>query len=112
MPGGSGYQSAKLAVLRFTQFISVESPGIVAYGIHPGGVVTDLAKAMGEKNMHLLIDQPELAADSLVWLTSERREWLNGRYISVTWDMEELLQKRKKIEEQDLLRVSMAVGTA
>ncbi|KAH9825846.1 NAD-P-binding protein [Teratosphaeria destructans] len=112
VPGGSGYLSAKLAVLRFTDFIGVENPGIVTYGVHPGGVLTDLARAIGEKNMHLLIDQPELAADSLVWLTSERREWLNGRYISVTWDMEELLQKRQEIEEQNLLKVRMAVGTA
>jgi len=36
------------------------------------------------------VDEPELAADTLVWLTRERRKWLAGRYVSYNWDMEEL----------------------
>lgn len=49
--------------------------GLIALAIHPGGVKTDLAAGMPE-NMHaILTDTPELAADTVVWLTSERREW-------------------------------------
>ena len=80
------------------------------FGIHPGGVATELAKGMPEAMHNLLIDQPELAGDSIVWLTAEAREWLAGRYISVTWDAEELLQKRDKIIKEDLLKVRLAVG--
>lgn len=112
MPGASGYQSTKLALLRQSEFIQEEykDQGILCYSIHPGGVQTDLSNAM-PSNMHgLLIDQPQLAADTVVFLTKDRREWLGGRYISVTWDMEEFLRKKDDIVKGDLLKVRMAVG--
>lgn len=48
-PGLSAYQSSKLAVLRFMQFVAkeYESQGVVTYCIHPGNVVTDMAKDAG-----------------------------------------------------------------
>jgi NAD(P)-dependent dehydrogenase (short-subunit alcohol dehydrogenase family) len=112
LPGGSGYQPSKLAVVRFTEHISVEYPEMLPYAVHPGGVMTELAKGMGKQYEGFLVDTPQLAADALVWLTAERREWLNKRYVSVTWDMKELLEKRQKIVEEDLLKVRMAVGVA
>ncbi|KAL7627867.1 hypothetical protein AAE478_002062 [Parahypoxylon ruwenzoriense] len=43
-PGLSAYQSSKLAVLRLSEFISVEygDKGILAYCIHPGNIPTDM----------------------------------------------------------------------
>lgn len=112
MPGASGYQTTKLALLRFSEFVMAEygEEGILALNIHPGGVATELANGMPEVMHKVLIDQPRLAADTVVWLTGERREWLAGRYVSCTWDMEELLEKRGEIEKKDLLKVRMAVG--
>ena len=49
-------------------------------------------------------ETPELAADSLVFLTSEKREWLGGRYINLTWDLPELLSKKSEIVAGDKLR--------
>jgi NAD(P)-dependent dehydrogenase (short-subunit alcohol dehydrogenase family) len=109
MPKGSGYPPGKLAVQRFTEFISVEYPEMLAYGIHPGGVLTDLARGMGKDMESHLIDSPKLAADTMVWLTADRRDWLQGRYVSVTWDMKELEEKRGKIEQDDLLKVRLRV---
>ena len=71
------------------EFVNTEygDKGIVAYCVHPGGVDTEMGRSMPE-NMHaFLIDTPELAGDTIVWLASERREWLRGRYVSCTWDM-------------------------
>ncbi|KAK7542101.1 NAD-P-binding protein [Phyllosticta citribraziliensis] len=112
MEGASAYQTSKLALLRFTEFFNAEyaAQGLVAFSVHPGGIPTELAwnmpQAFCEK---ILIDTPELAADSMVWLTSERREWLRGRYVSCTWDMEELLTRQKEVVEKDLLKVRMQV---
>ena len=58
----------------------------------------------------LLCDTPELCGDSIAWLAAEKRDWLAGRYVSVRWDMKELLAKREKIETGDLLKVRMDVG--
>jgi hypothetical protein len=38
--------------------------------------------------------------------------WLNGRLISATWDVDELLEKRDQIEKQDLLKFGYRVGNA
>lgn len=65
---------------------------------------------MPEKVHGVLIDTPQLAGDSIVWLTAQRRAWLKGRYVSCTWDMKELVEKRPKIERDDLLKVRMDVG--
>lgn len=110
--GGSAYQSGKLAILRFGEFVMTEygDQGILCFGIHPGGVMTDLSYRTLPKEFHkLLQDTPQLAGDSIVWLTGKRREWLAGRYVSTTWDMEELEGKKGEIEEGDLLKVRMAV---
>jgi NAD(P)-dependent dehydrogenase (short-subunit alcohol dehydrogenase family) len=108
-PGGSAYEMTKSAVLRMNDFIAAEygEQGILVYGIHPGGVLTELASKLPNKS--ILIDTLELSADTVVWLTRERREWLQDRYVSCTWDMEELEGMREEIVKRDLLKVRMAV---
>lgn len=110
-PGASAYQTAKLAICRFTEFLVVEygKGGLIALAVHPGGVKTELAHGMPEWMHAVLIDEPELSADSMVWLASERREWLSGRYVSCTWNVDELEGKKEKVLEGDLLKVRMAV---
>ncbi|KAL8684045.1 MAG: hypothetical protein Q9186_000075 [Xanthomendoza sp. 1 TL-2023] len=130
--GGSAYPTSKLAVLRFSEFTNVEfaAQGILAYSIHPGSIATDMATGVMSKarldgelknsKHHLalrilmcltaiFVDTLELAVNTMVYLTQKRQEWLAGRYISVNWDMEELLAKRDEIVEKDLLKVRMAV---
>lgn len=52
-PGGSGYQSSKFALLRFTEFLNVEhaDEGLLAYAVHPCGTRSELALNMPE-HMH------------------------------------------------------------
>ena len=35
--------------------------------------------------------------------------WLAGRYISVTWDMPELISREKEIVEEGKLKITMKV---
>ncbi|KAK5011415.1 hypothetical protein LTR28_003336 [Elasticomyces elasticus] len=80
VPGASGYQTTKLALLRFTEFVDCEykDQGLLTYCIHPGGVATELANNMPKEMHHVLVDTPQLSADSIVWLTKEKRDWLAG----------------------------------
>ncbi|KAI0397991.1 hypothetical protein F5Y17DRAFT_413078 [Xylariaceae sp. FL0594] len=105
-PGASGYQTTKFALCRFTEFVDKEyrGPGLVAIAIHPGGVKTELAMNLPPDWQHVLTDTPELAADTLVWLCRERREWLSGRFASVNWDMEELERKKEDILRRNLFK--------
>jgi hypothetical protein len=57
----------------------------------------------------VLIDKPEMAVDSLVFLTQERREWLAGRYLSLNWDMPTLLSMKDEIVKGDKLKVRLVV---
>lgn len=54
-----------------------------------------------------MIDTPQVAADVMVFLTRERRDWLAGRYVDCTWDMEEFLAKEDEIVKGDKLKMRM-----
>ncbi|KAI9702237.1 MAG: hypothetical protein M1820_006169 [Bogoriella megaspora] len=111
--GASGYQSTKLAVLRLSEFLVADygDQGLLSYSVHPGGVKTELAGNMPKfARERLLIDEPELPGNTIPWLSSQRREWLAGRYISSCWDMLAFEQKKDEIVKGDLLKVRMAVS--
>ncbi|TGO57259.1 hypothetical protein BOTNAR_0204g00030 [Botryotinia narcissicola] len=76
--GLSGYQMSKFALMRFTETLCVEygDQGLLTYSLHPGAVPTDLTKGLPEGLHEIIIDTPELAADTIPFLTSQKREWL------------------------------------
>ncbi|KAK7702882.1 hypothetical protein SLS64_009493 [Diaporthe eres] len=110
-PGASGYQTTKFALCRLTEFMDKEynQQGLVAISVHPGAVKTELALNMPPDRQHVLTDTAELAADTLVWLSRERRDWLSGRFASVNWDMEQLEQKKEDILERNLLKFRVMI---
>ena len=57
----------------------------------------------------VLVDTPEMGADTICYLTHERRPWLAGRYISCNWDMPEFLSREKEIVEADKLKVRLVL---
>ena len=75
--GASAYQGSKTAQIRFDDFWLKEygEQGLIAYTVHPGGVKPEIAYVMPEWMHHVLCCEPELPADTSVWLTRERREW-------------------------------------
>lgn len=46
--GASAYQTSKLAILRFTEFIMSEygEKGVLAFAVHPAGVMTEMGARM------------------------------------------------------------------
>ncbi|KAK0665931.1 hypothetical protein QBC41DRAFT_231724 [Cercophora samala] len=112
-PGASAYQPSKLAVLRLGEYLMVEyeGEGLLVYSVHPASVATDLAGNMPPEVVKAVCnDTPELAGDGIVYLTSERREWLAGRYVSCAWDLPELMARKDEIVEKDLLKLQVTFG--
>ena len=111
LPGGSAYETSKLAVLKLNNYLMAEhgSQGLLAYAIAPGGVQTAMASGFPLQYHDRLTDTPQMVADTLVFLTKERREWLALRYIDARWDMGELLARKEDIIRDDLLKVRMQV---
>jgi NAD(P)-dependent dehydrogenase (short-subunit alcohol dehydrogenase family) len=105
VPGASAYQTSKHAINRLCEFIQRDhgADGIKCFAIHPGGVPTELAKKMPEEFHANLTDEPELAAGFIVWLCSGKADWAAGRYLSCNWDVNELLQMKDEIINDDLL---------
>ncbi|KAI0194947.1 NAD(P)-binding protein [Astrocystis sublimbata] len=110
--GASGYQSTKLAICRLAEFIAAEygDRGIVCTSLHPGGIKTELALNMPEQQWGSLIDELALPAHTIAYLCGERRPWLNGRFFSVGWDMEELESKRDQIVKDNLFVFRLRSG--
>lgn len=110
-PGASGYQTTKFALCRFTEFIDKEyyQQGLIAISLHPGAVKTELAMNMPVDRQSILTDTAELPADTLVWLCNQRRDWLSGRFMSVSWDMEELEQKKQDILQRNLFKFRVTI---
>ena len=111
-PGASAYQTGKLAMLRLTQFTAVEyaKDGIIAIGLHPGAVPTEMVLENLPPDLHhKLVDSPELAADTIAWLTQQRRVWLSGRYLSASWDMDEIMSREDEIVQGDKLKVRLVL---
>jgi hypothetical protein len=52
----------------------------------------------------------DLPADTLAWLTAERREWLNSRYVNTTWNMHGLEVNKEAIVEGYRLRMKLEVN--
>lgn len=63
----------------------------------------------GEAWKDILADDEGLAGAFCVWLSKEKREWLNGRFVSCNWDVEELEAMKDKIVKEDLLKYRMVV---
>jgi hypothetical protein len=57
----------------------------------------------------VLIDTPELCGGFLVWITKGQRSWLSGRYLSATWDVGELEERKEEIANGDKLKMRMVV---
>ncbi|KAJ4861248.1 short chain dehydrogenase domain-containing protein [Trichoderma breve] len=93
LPGASGYQTAKFAMARFTEFADKEyhQQGLIAINLHPGGVATELGQRMPKYLHQVLIDPPELAAHT------------------VCWDMQELEQKKDEILQKNALKVRIVL---
>ncbi|ROW00900.1 hypothetical protein VPNG_08269 [Cytospora leucostoma] len=117
LPGSSQYQPGKLVNLRFAEFVDVEyaDQGVCAWCVHPGNVLTDMATgieadaATKEALSKVFVDTPQISADTIVYLTSEKRQWLSGRYINCTWDVPELLALEEDIVKGDKLKVRLVI---
>ncbi|KIM94216.1 hypothetical protein OIDMADRAFT_45944 [Oidiodendron maius Zn] len=106
----SAYQTSKFALLRFTEFVNAEygEHGVNCIAVHPGCVLTEMTKR-SKALRPLLIDTPELCGCFLVWITKGQRSWLSGRYLSATWDVDELEARQEEIVKGDKLKMRMVV---
>ncbi|KAG9193767.1 hypothetical protein G6011_03802 [Alternaria panax] len=109
-PGSDSYHSSKLVILRWTETLQLEygDQGLLAFCVNLGAIKTKITEAAPNEVRNRFLDRLEVAGDTIAWLGAERREWLAGRYMSCTWDMEELSRKNEENVGEDKLKMRMA----
>jgi NAD(P)-dependent dehydrogenase (short-subunit alcohol dehydrogenase family) len=109
MHGLSAYGASKAALVRVTETLALEEPGLDVNAVAPGALNTRLldelllagpekvGKAFYEKSLQQR-DQggtsPEVAAGMIAWLASEQSNGVSGRLLSAVWDPWKDLPKR------------------
>ena len=109
------YCISKLAQARLIEYAAAqyEKEGLLTLSVQPGAVASEQAlETAPEEFKKYLIDSPDLAATFCAWVAKNRStlDWLNGRLVSATWDVEELLAKKQEIVEKNLLKFAAVLG--
>ncbi|CAI6024206.1 unnamed protein product [Clonostachys chloroleuca] len=100
-----GYTGSKLAMIQYTKTVAASYPGTVfTIVINPGMNDTDIVPA-DLRAAGLNWNDFSLTGGNLVWLAADpaRNMFLNGRMISVEWDVDELVARAEEIISKDLL---------
>ncbi|KAI9451094.1 NAD-P-binding protein [Russula earlei] len=89
IPTASEYCVSKFALNRLAEFVTIEYPDIKVFAVHPGGVKTDMYADTGA-DFDFETNTVGLSAATILYLTSGNADYLNGRYVSSTWDLGEV----------------------
>lgn len=112
-----GFSISALATNRLSQSVadSYADQGVFCAALHPGAVEPDvLPPGWSESVRKWSTDSPNLAGAWMLWLIGagvggERKDWLNGRYVDATWNVEELEKRKGEIVEKDMLKMRLLV---
>ncbi|ERF70540.1 hypothetical protein EPUS_07961 [Endocarpon pusillum Z07020] len=109
----SSYASAKIAVNKITEFIHAEhhEQGTRCIAVRPGGIAdTGMGNNAPPHYRHLLHDTVNLAAGTILYLSTPRAGFLDGRCVFSNWDMEKLEAIQEDITKQDLLKTRLGLA--
>ncbi|TVY38702.1 Short chain dehydrogenase, partial [Lachnellula subtilissima] len=94
VPGMSSYSLSKLAILQLQAYIALENPNVTAIALHPGIVKTEMTAGAFQR---FALDTPELVGGIGVWLSTEKAAFLNGKYVSSNWSVDDLAARKEEI---------------
>lgn len=103
-PGNSAYSLGKLVNLQMAAYVAAESPNVTSVSLHPGIVHTNMTTQSFKK---FALDTPELVGGVAVWLSTEKAKFMNGRYMNVNWNVNDLYERREEIQEGKLLQIDL-----
>ncbi|KAI3318357.1 putative NADP(+)-dependent dehydrogenase [Xylariaceae sp. AK1471] len=97
-PGMGAYVSSKMAAVKLLQSFAVENPNMRLHNVHPGFLDTAMSAKLSESiKLPFSYDEISLPSDFLVWIASPEADFLNGKLVFASWDVEELKSRKKEI---------------
>lgn len=100
-----GYPASKAAFEKVMEYLHAEKPELRVFNLHPGAIKSDMmAKSGVDMNSEdIIYDDPKLAGDFCVWLASIEADFLNGRTLEATWDVQEMETAKSRFEADSRL---------
>ncbi len=105
----AAYSNSKAAMIHYTTVLAASYPGtVLAIAVNPGfndtEIIPPALRAAGFN-----FNDPALTGAALVWLVADpaRSQFLNGRVLTVEWDVEELVARKEEITSKNLLTMHL-----
>ncbi|KAB8336990.1 hypothetical protein FH972_021294 [Carpinus fangiana] len=100
-PGTGIYAATKIAFGTLLQDLAAEykADQIQIISMHPGAVLSNAASKAGFDANSLPWDDADLTGHYCVWAASSQAKFLHGRFVWVSWDVDELMQMKARFEE-------------
>ncbi|TVY18084.1 Short chain dehydrogenase [Lachnellula arida] len=98
--GMSSYSLSKLAALQLQAYVALENPNMIVIALHPGIVMTEMTAGAFEPFAKCT---PELVEGLGVWLSTGKAAFLNGRYVSSNWSVDDLVARKEEIVSEGKL---------
>ena len=105
----AAYANSKAAMIHYTTTLAASYPGtVLAIAVNPGLNDTEIIP-LALKEAGFNYNDPALTGGVLVWLVADpaRSQFLNGRVLTVEWDVEELVAKKEEITRKNLLTMQL-----
>ncbi|KAH9071549.1 NAD-P-binding protein [Lactarius deliciosus] len=111
IPHASDSSTSKHALNRLVEIIALEYPKLTVFALHPGVIKTQMTQEAGvEYPDDFPLDTLQLPAATVLYLTSGRIDWLNGKYLAATWDIAEIEKDwKEKIQVGNVLINKLAI---
>ncbi|GME60381.1 uncharacterized protein LTHEOB_30 [Neofusicoccum parvum] len=107
-PSMSSYSAAKLAQIKFGELVGLEHPALRVFSVHPGLVEAEDGRGMVVPNFTPFAkDKAILTGGLSLFLATPRADKLAGTFLSVNWDVDEILSHVDEIVEHKLLTVGV-----
>ncbi len=109
-PNMSAYSVTKLAFTQWMAHLHEEfgEKGVRVHSVHPGSILTDAAKDFVVDEEKVQWDDVQLPGQFVVWLASPAGEFLKGRFVWSSWDVEELVKRKREFEDNgELLKIGL-----
>ncbi|KAI4221435.1 MAG: hypothetical protein LQ349_007610 [Xanthoria aureola] len=109
LPGRGSYGASKEAFVHLLAHVQRDhaDTGVKIFNFHPGGILTNMTRAMGMNEDSFPWDDVSLPGGFAVWLASGEADFLAGRFVYANWDVEELKARAGEIVNSDLLKIGM-----
>jgi len=109
----SDYATSKHALNRLVEFIALEYPKLTVFALNPGTIKTQMVEEGSGSDGYpddMVFDTVQLPAATMLYLTSGRLDWLNGRYLSANWDIAEIGRDwKEKVQVGNMLVSKLAI---